>query len=83
MDKSRWIQFKYELERTAKPKIELFEGKKPLISRRIWKFDEKTIKQPFLEITYKRNFKGTPVKKIIKKDFLSLNVPHLSLASKQ
>ncbi|MFH1444939.1 MAG: hypothetical protein ABIF08_00465 [Nanoarchaeota archaeon] len=77
--KSRWIQFKYELERTADPKIELFEGKKPLIARRIKKFDEKTIKQPYLEITYKKNFKGTVIKNIIKKDFLSMNVPILHL----
>ena len=61
------------------PKIELFEGQKPQISRRIKKFHEKTIRQPFLEITHKRNFKGTVVKGIIKRDFLSLNVPILHL----
>ncbi|MBU0898666.1 MAG: hypothetical protein KKB03_04155 [Nanoarchaeota archaeon] len=77
--KSKWIEFKYELERVSDFNIKLFEGKKPLIARRIRKFHEKTIRQPYLEITQKRNFKGTPIKPIIKKDFLSLNVPILHL----
>ena len=77
--KSRWIEFKYELERLSELDVSLFEGKRPQISRRIKKFHEKTIKQPYLEVTYKRNFKGTPVKPIIKRDFLSLGYPILHL----
>jgi hypothetical protein len=61
--KTRCITMKLKLEEENGKK--LFREKRPLLRRRSRRFRDRLSKEPFIEVTYKRNFTGEKVKKLI------------------
>lgn len=75
--KADCILFKEKMEKIAN--IKMFRGNKPKIHRRIERFQERVEKEPYLEITYKRNFTGDSIKKHVKKELFPTKQPIIEL----
>jgi len=63
--KSKCIMMKLKLEEENKKK--LFRSRRPLLNKRVKRFTNKIKQEPFIEITYKRNFTGERPRKLMEK----------------
>ena len=75
--KTDCILFKKKMEKSAN--IKMFRGKEPKIHRRLERFQEKVSDEPFIEITYKKNFTGKSIKKYVTKELLPTKHPIIEL----
>ena len=57
----------------------MFRDKRPLLKRRNRRFRDKMSKEPFIEVTYKKNFTGDKVKGLIDKHLSGRQEPILHI----
>ena len=75
--KTRCIMMKLKLEEETGRKM--FRDKRPLLKRRNRRFRDKMSKEPFIEVTYKKNFTGDKVKGLIDKHLSGRQEPILHI----
>jgi hypothetical protein len=75
--KAKCIMMKLKLE--EEKKIKFFRSRRPDLKRRIARFRGRTRAEPYLEITYMRNFKGEKVKGLVNKYLSGTKEPILHI----
>lgn len=75
--KTKCIMMKLRLEEEGK--VKAFRSRKPQLRKRVRRFNNRIRSEPYLEITYMRNFTGEKVKKLIDKHLSDREDPILHI----